>query len=203
MPNFGPNFYSNLSHYFMLPQSEKEQLLNQRAVVVWLTGLSGSGKSTLAVNLQKELFIRGYLSQVMDGDLVRSGMNRDLGFSMTDRMENVRRTAELTKLFLNCGIICINSFITPTNEIRQKIEDILGRENMVEIYLSASLEYCEKRDVKGLYKKTRDGIISNFTGITSPFEAPLNPDIVINTEFLSIEESIGKCMPLLLERVKY
>lgn len=187
----------------MLPQSVKEQLLKQRAVVIWLTGLSGSGKSTLALNLQKELFNRGYLSQVMDGDLIRSGLNKDLGFSLEDRLENIRRIAETTKLFLNCGIICINSFITPTNTIRKSIQDIIGKENIIEIYLSASLEYCEKQDVKGLYKKTRDGEIKNFTGITSPFEAPENPDIEINTEILSIEESVEKCLKVILERIKY
>jgi len=187
----------------MLPQSVKEQLLNQRAVVIWLTGLSGSGKSTLALSLQKELFSRGYLSQVMDGDLIRSGLNKDLGFSLPDRLENIRRIAETTKLFLNCGIICINSFITPTRKIRKSIQDIIGKENMIEIYLSASLEFCEKRDIKGLYKKTRNGEIKNFTGITSPFEAPVDRDIEVDSEILSIEESVAKCLPIILERIKY
>ena len=187
----------------MLPQSVKEQLLNQRAVVIWLTGLSGSGKSTLALQLQKELFNRGYLSQVMDGDLIRSGLNKDLGFSLPDRLENIRRIAETTKLFLNCGIICINSFITPTRKIRKSIQDLIGKENMIEIYLSASLEFCEKRDIKGLYKKTRNGEIKNFTGITSPFEAPEDPDIEVDSEILSIEESVAKCLPIILERIQY
>lgn len=187
----------------MLPQAVKEQLLNQRAVVIWLTGLSGSGKSTLAFNLQKELFIRGYLSQVLDGDQIRSGLNKDLGFSLQDRVENIRRIAETTKLFLNCGIICINSFITPTLKIRKSIQDIIGRENMIEIYLSASLEYCERQDVKGLYQKTRNGEIKNFTGITSPFEAPEDPDIEINSEFLSVEESVAKCLQTVLKRIEY
>lgn len=187
----------------MLPQSDKEQLLNQRAVVIWLTGLSGSGKSTLAFNLQKGLFDRGYLSQVLDGDLIRTGLNKDLGFSLPDRLENVRRIAETSKLFLNCGVICINSFITPTIEIRKSIQDIIGRENMIEIFLSASLEYCEKQDVKGLYRKTRDGEIRNFTGITSPFEAPENPDIEIDIEILSVEESVAKCLPIVLARIAY
>lgn len=187
----------------MLPQAVKEQLLKQRAVVIWLTGLSGSGKSTLAHHLQKELFNRGYLSQVMDGDLIRSGLNKDLGFSLEDRLENIRRIAETTRLFLNCGIICINSFITPTKKIRKSIQDIIGRENIVEVYLSASLEYCEKLDVKGLYKKTRNGEIKNFTGITSPFEAPEAPDIEVNSEVLTVEESVEKCLKVILERVKY
>ncbi|MEI7420838.1 MAG: adenylyl-sulfate kinase [Prolixibacteraceae bacterium] len=187
----------------MLQQSLKEQLLNQRAVVIWLTGLSGSGKSTLALQLQKELFNRGYLSQVMDGDLIRSGLNKDLGFSLPDRLENIRRIAETTKLFLNCGIICINSFITPTRKIRMSIQDLIGKENMIEIYLSASLEFCEKRDIKGLYKKTRNGEIKNFTGITSPFEAPEDPDIEVDSEILSVEESVAKCLPIILERIQY
>jgi adenylylsulfate kinase len=187
----------------MLPQSVKEQLLNQRAVVIWLTGLSGSGKSTLALNLQKELFGKGYLSQVIDGDQIRLGLNKDLGFSMPDRLENVRRIAEMTKMFLNCGVICINCFITPTNQIRKSIRDIIGRGNMIDIYLSASLEHCEKQDVKGLYKKARNGEILNFTGITSLFEAPEDPDIEINAEILSVEESVARCLPLLLKRIKY
>lgn len=168
-----------------------------------MTGLSGSGKTTLAENLQKELFGQGYLSQVIDGDLIRSGLNKDLGFSLPDRLENIRRIAETTRLFLNCGIICINSFITPTNQIRKAIQDIIGRENMIEIYLSASLEYCERLDVKGLYKKTRDGEMKNFTGITSPFEAPENPDIEINIEVLSVGKSVAKCLPVILERIRY
>ncbi len=187
----------------MLPQAVKEQLLNQRAVVIWMTGLSGSGKSTLALNLQKELFNRRYLTQVLDGDLIRSGLNKDLGFSLPDRLENLRRIAETTKLFLNCGIICLNSFITPTLKIRKSIQEIIGRENMIEIYLSASLEYCEQRDVKGLYHKTRNGELKDFTGITSPFEAPEDPDIEINSEFLSVEESVAKCLTVILERIKY
>lgn len=177
--------------------------MNQRAVVLWMTGLSGSGKTTLAENLQKELFRLGYLSQVMDGDLLRSGLNKDLGFSLADRMENIRRTAETSKLFLSCGIICINSFITPTNLIRKSIQDIIGRDNMVVIYLNASLEYCERNDFKGLYKKTRDGELKNFTGITSPFEVPEDPDIKINAENLSVTESVERCMPLLLDRIKH
>ena len=187
----------------MIPKSVKEQFLNQKAVVIWMTGLSGSGKTTLAKNLQNELFRRGYLSQILDGDKIRSGININLGYSETDRIENIRRTAEISKLFLNCGIICINSFITPANEMRQIAKNIIGKENLIEIYMSASLEYCEKLDIKGFYKDARDGKIKNFTGIDAPYEIPVNPEIEINSEFLTIKESVQKCMEVIRNRIKY
>jgi adenylylsulfate kinase len=186
----------------MINRTEKEKFLNQRAVVIWMTGLSGSGKTTLAENLEKVLFRRGYLVQILDGDNIRSGVNRNLGFSEQDREENIRRVAEISRLFLDCGIICINCFISPTQKIRQMAKDIIGSENFIEVFLNASIDICEKRDVKGLYKDARAGKIKNFTGIDSPYEIPVKPDIEINTGVLSVGESIEKCLNLILQRVK-
>jgi adenylylsulfate kinase len=185
----------------MIRQSEKEKLLRQRAVVIWITGLSGSGKTTLAENIEKALFSKGFLSQILDGDHIRRGINLNLGYSEQDREENIRRIAEISKLFLNCGIICINSFISPTIKIRQIAKDIIGRENFIEIFVSTSIETCEKRDVKGLYKAARAGKIKNFSGIDSPYEIPLYPDVEINTEILTVSESVAKCMNLILHKV--
>ena len=186
----------------MISRTEKEKLLKQKSVVIWLTGLSGSGKTTLAESIEIELFGKGYFAQILDGDNVRSGINRNLGFSEQDREENIRRIAEISVLFVNSGIICINCFISPTQKIRQMARDIIGNENFVEIFLNASLEVCEKRDVKGLYKMARDGRIKDFTGIESPYEIPVNPDLEINSGVLSIEEATEKCMSLIMERVK-
>ncbi len=146
-----------------------------------MTGLSGSGKTTVGLNIEMELNKRGFLTQILDGDNIRSGINNNLGFSEEDRYENIRRISEVSKLFLNCGIICINSFISPTKEIRDMAKDIIGEENFIEVYVNAPIEVCEKRDVKGLYKKARKGEIKNFTGIDSPFDCPLNPDIELKT----------------------
>ncbi len=163
-----------------------------------MTGLSGAGKTTIAQNIEKELNKRGYLIQVLDGDDVRKGINNNLGFSAEDRYENIRRISEVSKLFLSCGIICINSFISPTKEIRHMAKDIIGRENFIEVYVNAPLEVCEQRDVKGLYKKAREGKIKNFTGIDAPFEAPENPTIELKTDELSIEESVAKCLEVII-----
>lgn len=186
----------------MISRSEKEQFLNQRSLVIWFTGLSGSGKTTLAENLEKDLFNRGFISQILDGDQIRKGLNSNLGYSEEDREENIRRVAEISKLYMNCGIICINSFISPTRKIRQLAKDIIGEENFMEIFLDASVEVCEKRDLKGLYKAAREGKIPEFTGISAPYEAPLSPDIRINTGEQSVEESLEKCLEAIIPRVK-
>ena len=139
----------------MLTKEDKENLLKQRGVVLWFTGLSGSGKSTLAINVERELFTSGYLTQILDGDNIRSGLNKDLGFSEEDRKENIRRIAEVAKLFANCGVVTLTSFVSPTREIRKLAADIIGEGLFYEIYVNAPLEVCEERDVKGLYKKAR------------------------------------------------
>ena len=187
----------------ILNRSDKERLLQQRSKVIWLTGLSGSGKTTLARNIEMDLNKRGFLTQILDGDNVRTGINNNLGFSEEDRVENIRRIAEVTKLFIDCGIICINSFISPTKEIRQLAKNIIGEDNFIEIYVNTPLEVCEARDIKGLYKKAREGKIKNFTGIDAPFEAPENPAVEIKTEEMSLEDSVKKCMDVILPKVSY
>ncbi len=176
----------------LLTRTDKEQFLNQNAKVFWFTGLSGSGKSTIAQGLEKLLFDKGFFNQVLDGDNTRTGINKNLGFSLEDRKENIRRIGEISRLFLDAGIICINSFVSPTHEIRDLAKQIIGEKDFVEIYVNTPLHICEQRDVKGLYAKARAGEIKGFTGIDSPFEAPQNPDLEILTENRTIEESITK-----------
>ncbi|RXQ96181.1 adenylyl-sulfate kinase [Ancylomarina salipaludis] len=177
----------------IIGRDEKEQFLNQRARVIWMTGLSGSGKTTIAIGLEKELQKRGFLTQILDGDNIRTGINKNLGFSDEDRTENIRRIAEVSKLFVNCGIITINCFVSPTLAIREQAKEIIGDDDFREVYVNASYEECEKRDVKGLYKKARNGEIKNFTGLDAPFEAPENAFLEIKTADLSIEESV-RCL---------
>lgn len=186
----------------IISKEKKEKLLNQKGKVVWLTGLSGSGKTTIALQLEKELYKLGFLVQILDGDNIRAGINNNLSFSESDRTENVRRIAEVSKLFLNCGIITINCFVSPTTKMRQIAKKIIGKENYYEIFINADLETCEKRDVKGLYKKARNGEIKNFTGIDSEYEKPNNPSLEINTSQLSIEESIEIILKNVLPQLK-
>lgn len=187
----------------ILGREHKEQLLNQRSMVIWFTGLSGAGKTTLAQGLEKNLHNRGYLTQVLDGDNIRTGINSNLGFSEEDRLENIRRIAEVSKLLMNSGIITLNSFISPTIEIRDLARKIIGKENFIEVFVDAPLAVCERRDIKGLYKKAREGKIKNFTGIDAPFEAPRNPDLVVKTEDLSVEESHRLVLDFVLPRINY
>ncbi len=187
----------------ILGRSDKEKLLKQHARVIWMTGLSGAGKTTIARGIEIELNRRLFLTQILDGDNVRTGINNNLGFSQEDRYENIRRIAEVSKLFLHCGIICINSFISPTQQIRQIAYDIIGRENIIEVFVNAPLAICENRDTKGLYKKAREGKIKQFTGIDSPFEAPLYPDIEIHSDRIGVEESVSTCMDFILPIVTY
>lgn len=175
----------------IIGRNEKEISLNQKARVIWMTGLSGSGKTTIAIGLEKELQKRGFLTQILDGDNIRTGINKNLGFSEEDRTENIRRIAEVSKLFINCGIITINCFVSPTLGIREQAKEIIGESDFREIYVNASYVECEKRDVKGLYKKARKGEIKNFTGLDAPFEAPENAFLEIKTAEMSIEESVN------------
>ncbi|GFH99629.1 adenylyl-sulfate kinase [uncultured Phocaeicola sp.] len=182
----------------MLSREDKEALLGQRGVMLWLTGLSGSGKSTIAIALERELHQRGLLCRILDGDNIRSGINNNLGFSAEGRVENIRRIAEIGKLFVNTGIITIAAFISPSNELRQMATRIIGEGDFLEIYVSTPLEECEKRDVKGLYAKARRGEIRNFTGISAPFEAPEHPVLSLDTSKLSLEESVNALLELVL-----
>lgn len=172
-----------------MQRQEREARLNQRSKVLWLTGLSGSGKSTIAKYLERLLFEEGYLPQVLDGDNIRFGINNNLSFSAEDRLENIRRIAEISKLYLHTGVICINSFISPSREMRDLARSIVGVEDFIEIYINAPIEVCEARDVKGLYQKARAGLIKGFTGIDDPYEAPENPNLEIRTDQLTIEAS--------------
>jgi len=185
----------------LLTRKDKEQFLNQQSKVLWFTGLSGSGKSTIAQGLEKLLFSKGYFVQVLDGDNTRTGLTKNLGFSIEDREENIRRIAELSKLFVNAGVICLNSFVSPTIRIRDMAKEIIGQENFVEIYVNTPLHICEQRDVKGLYAKARAGEIKGFTGIDSPFEAPKRPDLDLITENQSIEDTISIVYNFILPKI--
>ena len=187
----------------MLTRADKEELLNQHSVMIWFTGLSGSGKSTIAIALERELQKRGLLCRILDGDNIRSGINNNLGFSEEDRVENIRRIAEIGKLFVDTGIITIAAFISPNNDIREMAANIIGKENFLEIFVSTPIEECERRDVKGLYAKARRGEIKNFTGISAPFEAPANPALSIDTSKLNVEESVNRLLELILPKISF
>lgn len=185
----------------MLQRSDREKLLGQKGIMLWFTGLSGSGKSTLAIALERELYRRNILCRILDGDNIRAGINNNLGFSAADRIENIRRIAEISKLFVDCGIVTIAAFISPTNAIRKMAADIIGKEDFIEIYVSTPIEECERRDVKGLYRKARKGEIKEFTGISSPFEAPSNPDINIDTTRHDVSESVELLLKTILPKI--
>lgn len=181
----------------MLSRSDKEELLGQKGVMLWFTGLSGSGKSTVAIALERELQKRGLLCRILDGDNIRSGINKGLGFTAEDRRENIRRIAEVAKLFVDTGIITIAAFISPSNDLRRMASDTIGAEDFKEVYISTPLEVCEARDVKGLYAKARRGEIKNFTGISAPFEAPEHPALSIDTSKVSLEDSVKQILAFL------
>ena len=183
----------------MLARADKERLLGQRGVMLWFTGLSGSGKSTVAVALERELHRRGRLCRLLDGDNIRTGINAGLGFSADDRRENIRRIAEVGKLFVDTGIITLAAFVSPTEELRTLARDIIGAADFKEIFVATPLEVCERRDVKGLYARARRGEVKNFTGISAPFEAPQSPALVLDTTDTPVEESVGKVLALLEE----
>ena len=185
----------------MLTRQDKEGLLRQHGVMIWFTGLSGSGKSTIAIALERELHKRGLLCRILDGDNIRTGINNNLGFSEADRVENIRRIAEVSKLFIDTGILTIAAFIRPNNDIREIAARIIGQDDFLEVFVSTPLAECEKRDVKGLYAKARRGEIKNFTGISAPFEAPEHPALSLDTSTLSLEESVKRLLDIVLPRV--
>ncbi len=184
-------------------RSRRRFLVKQNPRVIWMTGLSGAGKTTLSLVIQKELQKRGYFIKIFDGDIVRTGLCRDLGYSLEDRKENIRRIAELAKIFVDSGIIVICSFISPTHEMRSLARKIIGDERFIEVYVNATLEVCEQRDVKGLYAKARQGLIKNFTGIDSPFEPPEHPDIEVRTDFWSVEKTGRYMLRRVIPRIKF
>lgn len=171
-------------------KQQREHLLQQHARLIWFTGLSGSGKSTLAVQLEAQLHAKGFKTYLLDGDNIRTGLNKDLSFTDEGRVENIRRIGEVAKLLLDAGIVVLSAFISPFKADREQVKTIVGPDNYLEVFVDAPLEVCEQRDVKGLYKKARAGEVKNFTGIDSPYESPEHPDIVLQTHTLSVEESI-------------
>ena len=182
-------------------RNQRISLMNQKPFVIWLTGLSGSGKSTIAVSLEKKLHEKGFKSFLLDGDNIRTGLNKDLGFSESDRKENIRRIGEVCKLMHDAGLIVIASFISPFKSERDFVRSLLPANNYVEVFVNASLESCEARDIKGLYKKARKGLISEFTGIDSPYESPLHPDLTLNTDKESEDESLIKILEFILPKI--
>lgn len=181
---------------------QREELLGQRARLIWFTGLSGSGKSTLAVQLEAQLHAHGFKTYLLDGDNIRTGLNSDLEFTEEGRIENIRRIGEVSKLLLDAGVVVLSAFISPFKADRDKVKDLVGAENYIEVFVDAPMELCERRDVKGLYKKARSGEVKNFTGIHARYERPENPDIRIPTDSLSVEESIERLMEVVLPKVR-
>jgi adenylylsulfate kinase len=182
----------------MMSRADKELLLHQHGLMVWFTGLSGSGKSTIAMGVERELHKRGILCRILDGDNIRAGINSNLGFSSEDRMENIRRIAEIGKLFVQTGVVTLACFVSPTNDVRRLARDIIGKEDYKEVFVCTPLEVCERRDVKGLYAKARKGVVKNFTGISAPFEVPENPILKIDTSIISLEDSVNRVVEMIL-----
>ncbi len=195
---------NNLTPVFskLIERAKKEHLLQQKSKSIWFFGLSGSGKTTLALELEYYLFNNGFATALLDGDNVRSGINSDLGFSTNDRYENIRRIAEINKLFIDNGIIVINSFVCPAESMRQLLTTIIGKENVVLIYVYASLATCMQRDVKGLYKKATQGEISQFTGISHTFDEPQHYDLIINTEHNSKEQNVEQIISFVVPKLR-
>lgn len=186
-----------------ITKEERDKLLQQRPKVIWFTGLSGSGKSTLATQLEFQLYTHGYKTYLLDGDNVRGGLNKDLDFSDYARKENIRRIGEVSKLFLDSGLVVLSAFISPFHEDRNQVRTIVGKENFIEVFVDCPLEVCEQRDVKGLYKKARKGEVKSFTGISSPYERPLNADITIHTDRQPVPDSLASLLEFIVPRITY
>lgn len=182
-------------------KQQREELMNQRAKLIWFTGLSGSGKSTLAVQLEAQLHELGFKTYLLDGDNIRAGLNKDLSFTDEGRIENIRRIGEVSKLLLDAGVVVLSAFISPFQADREQVKKIVGPENYIEIFVNAPLEVCEQRDIKGLYKKARAGEVKNFTGIDSPYEAPTDPDLILETAILSVDQSVRKLIEFISPKV--
>lgn len=187
-------------HDGQVSRTSREELLQQQGVTIWFTGLSGSGKSTIAVAAEAALREQGRLTYILDGDNIRQGLNNNLGFSPADRTENIRRIGEVAKLFTDAGVIVLTAFISPYREDRDQVREIMASGDFLEVHVSADVETCEKRDVKGLYKKARAGEIPNFTGISAPYEAPEKPEIVMDTGAQSVDESVAQLLGFLQDK---
>jgi len=191
-----------IPHHFIVDRKERNVKNNHNSLVVWFTGLSGSGKSTIANLVEERLFKKNIKAFSLDGDNIRTGLNKGLGFSEEDRYENLRRIGEVSKLFIESGTVVVASFISPLIKDRLLVKEIVGHENFVEIFVNTSLEECERRDIKGLYKKARTGEIPNFTGISAPYESPKNPDIEIRTEEVTEKLAVEQIMRFLEKKLK-
>jgi adenylylsulfate kinase len=187
---------------YEVSQLERNQANKHRSFLIWFTGLSGSGKSTIANALEHKLHQEGIKTYVLDGDNIRLGINKDLSFSAEDRSENMRRIAEIAKLFIDAGVVVMGAFVSPYKKDRKSIEHVVGNNNFVEVFVNTSLEACELRDVKGLYAKARKGEIKDFTGINAPYEAPENPDIEVVTDNMTVQEAVDKIYPVIIKKLK-
>lgn len=194
------NSPNTMCHKCLVNRTDRERLNGHASRAVWLTGLSGSGKSTIAHLVEKRLYDLGMRTYVFDGDNVRHGLCGDLDFSPTDRAENIRRIAEMVRLFLDAGITCLAAFISPLREDRERVRDIVGPKDLLEVYVKCPVEVCEQRDVKGLYKKARQGKIKNYTGISAPYEPPEHPDLVLETDKSDLEECVTQVVNLITQR---
>ena len=186
---------------YQVSKSDRESIIGNKSLLIWFTGLSGSGKSTIANLVELELHKLNIITYTLDGDNIRHGINKDLTFSENDRKENIRRIAEVSKLFVNAGVVTFAAFVSPYSKDRENIKDIVGYQNFVEVYVNTSIEECERRDVKGLYKKARAGEIKNLTGIDAPYESPIHPDIEIITEKMTIEESVKQIVEYIKSKI--
>jgi adenylylsulfate kinase len=187
-------------HHALVTRKLREEINGHRSVILWFTGLSGAGKSTLAHAVEESLYKRGCRTFVFDGDNVRHGLCSDLAFSIEDRVENIRRVGEMSKLFLEAGVIALTAFISPFSADRARVRSLVSHGEFIEIYCSCSLDVCEERDTKGLYKRAREGLIKDFTGISSPYEVPLDPELVVDTGLLTLDESVTKVIDFLQTR---
>lgn len=198
----------SVTHKFIIPhkglikKEDRQRLNGHKSGIIWFTGLSGSGKSTIAHNLEKKLLERGIKTYVLDGDNIRTGLNKDLGFSAKDRGENIRRIGEVGKLFVDAGILVITAFISPYTKDREFVRSLVEHDEFIEIYVKCPLEVCKQRDVKGFYKKANEGIIKNFTGVNDPYEEPEHPEIVVETDRMGVDESVKKIVSY-LENARY
>ncbi len=195
---------NNVFHQdFKIKPIDRQKRLKQKPLLIWFTGLSGSGKSTLANGTEQQLFQNGYHTFLLDGDNIRNGLNKDLGFEKEDRVENLRRIAEVAKLMMEAGLVVIAAFISPYRKEREMIKEMVGEESFLEIYVDCPLEECEERDVKGLYQKARKGLIKNFTGIDSPYEPPQSPFLQLPTADWSKEACLDKIMEAIKEKITW
>jgi adenylylsulfate kinase len=187
---------------YRITKSDRQTLNGHKSCIIWLTGLSGSGKSTLANSVEQQLHLRGIRTYVLDGDNIRHGLNNNVDFSEAGRKENIRRIGEVAKLFVDAGVVVITAFISPFREDRDRVRKLVAAGEFMEVFIDCPLEVCEARDVKGLYKKARNGEISDFTGISSPFEAPLNPELTVNTHLMQAKQSTALITEAVFKKIQ-